>query len=154
MGTIRIVRGTGGGPTETASYDTALADAGVHNYNLVEVSSVVPRDAHLEVVGTAPDLGPVGGRLTVVQGRATVASGPAVAGLGWATGPDGGVFYEASGTHRETVEERIENGLAVARDLRDWTFDDGGRVVVTERDAGQFTTTVALAVYGGAEPIA
>jgi arginine decarboxylase len=40
MGSIRIVRGTATGPTAMAAYDAALAAAGVHNYNLVSVSSV------------------------------------------------------------------------------------------------------------------
>ncbi|PSP40313.1 pyruvoyl-dependent arginine decarboxylase, partial [Halobacteriales archaeon QH_10_70_21] len=73
MGTIRVVWGTATGPTAMASYDAALAAANVHDYNLVSVSSVIPADATVEVVGEAPDLGPAGERLTVVEGRATVA---------------------------------------------------------------------------------
>ena len=69
MDTIRIVWGVGDGPTEMASYDAALADAGVHNYNLVTVSSMIPAGAEIEVADTAPYLGPPGNRLTVVQGR-------------------------------------------------------------------------------------
>jgi len=116
MSTVRVVWGTGGGPTGTASYDAALADAGVHNYNLMTVSSVLPRGATVESVGTAPDLGPVGGRLTVVQARTTVESGPAVAGIGWATAVEGGLFYEDSGSDRGAVVDRLERGLARARD--------------------------------------
>ncbi|MFC6728802.1 pyruvoyl-dependent arginine decarboxylase, partial [Natronoarchaeum mannanilyticum] len=71
MEPIRIVWGTGEGPTEMASYDAALADAGIENYNLVSVSSIVPAGAEIDPVGTAPDLGPAGERLTVVEGRAT-----------------------------------------------------------------------------------
>jgi len=42
-----------------ASYDAALAEAGVENYNLVSVSSVIiPAETRVEAVGTAPDLGP------------------------------------------------------------------------------------------------
>ncbi|MFC6727007.1 pyruvoyl-dependent arginine decarboxylase, partial [Halobium palmae] len=67
MSTIRVVAGVGTAPTEMASYDAALADAGIHNYNLVPVSSVVPGDATVAFVGTAPDLGPAGNRLTVVE---------------------------------------------------------------------------------------
>ena len=153
MGTVRVVRGTGGGPTATASYDAALADAGVHNYNLVTVSSVVPEGASVEVVGTAPDLGPVGGRLTVVQARATVERGPAVAGLGWVLADEGGLFYEASGTGRETVIEEIERGLDRARDLRQWTYRGGDRTTAVARDEGTYTTAVVLAVYGRADAL-
>lgn len=71
MGRVRIVWGTGTGSTALASYDAALAAAGVHEYNLVRVSSVLPADTTVDVVGTAPDLGPVGGTLTVVEARET-----------------------------------------------------------------------------------
>jgi arginine decarboxylase len=156
MEPIRVVWGVGGGPTETAAYDTALAHAGVHNYNLVEVSSVVPEAGVVTVLETAPDLGPAGNRLTVVQGKAVVQHGPAVAGLGWATGPDGhgpGVFYEVSGTHRDTVEESIERGLEAARDLRDWDLSHEDRRVVGGRDEGRYTAAVVLAAYGDSDPI-
>ena len=92
MEPIRVVWGTGAAPTAMASYDAALADAGLENYNLIEVSSVVPAGATVEAVGTAPNLGPAGERLTVVQGRATVPPGeeyPACAGLAWAVADDG-----------------------------------------------------------------
>jgi arginine decarboxylase len=155
MGTIRVVVGAGSAPTEMASYDAALADAGVHNYNLVPVSSVVPADADVAFVGTAPDLGPAGERLTVVEARATVSEvGRAVAGLGWATGPGPGLFYEATGGGVDAVRSRIEAGLDAGADLRDWELDD--RRVETEgvtHDGEGFATAVAVAAYGGSEPI-
>ena len=161
---MRIVWGTGTGPTDVASYDAALADAGVHNYNIVTVSSIVPTGAVVESVGTAPDLGPPGNRLTAVQARATVA-GPdrATAGLGWATGdgrdaPRGegpGVIYEASGEFgEETARERIRRGIDAATELRDWPLAEPElRIASTTVDAGTFATAVALAVFGESEPI-
>lgn len=162
MGLIRVVWGTATAPTEMASYDAALAAANVHDYNLVTVSSVIPAAADVEAVGTAPDLGPVGERLTVVQGRATVGpdeAGPAVAGLGWSLADEGtGIFYEASGTDRECVEATVEQGLAAGRALRDWEWRDGGRqFAVADRDDGDgedaYATAVVLAVYGESTPL-
>ena len=158
MGIIRIVRGTASGATAMAAYDAALAAANVHNYNLVSVSSVIPADAAVEVVGTAPDLGPAGERLTVVEGRATVAPGrsdPAVTSLGWDRAPDGpGIFYEASGTDPEAVPERVDRGLAAGRTLREWDFDEPGRVsAVADPDSERYATAVVLAVYGESTPL-
>ncbi|WP_134670203.1 pyruvoyl-dependent arginine decarboxylase [Halorussus marinus] len=156
MSTIRVVWGTATGPTEMASYDAALADANVHNYNLVAVSSVVPADAAVEAVGTAPDLGPAGERLTVVEARATRAGpGGVTAGLGWTTGPGPGLFYEVAGeADPEDVRERVGAGLEAGRDLREWTFDDE-RIETASADAepGTYATAVVLAVYGESEPI-
>ena len=161
MSRIRVVTGTGTGPTETASYDAALAAANVHNYNLVTVSSVIPADATVEAVDTAPDLGPAGNRLTVVEARETVSTGePASAVLGWATGSGPGLFYEAAGRDTpETLRAEVERGLSAGKDLRDWTFTDESLAVESVAPgelgpgADEWTTVVALAVYDESEPI-
>ena len=165
MSKIRVAWGTGSGPTKMSSYDAALADANLHNYNLVAVSSVIPADAAVEVVGTAPDLGPAGERLTVVEASATRAGpGHVSAALGWTTsegepgsetGTGPGLFYEAAGeTDAEEVAERVRTGLAAGRELREWTFTDE-RVETTSTDAesGTYATAVVAAVYGESEPI-
>ena len=168
MSTIRVAWGTGTGPTEMASYDAALADVNLHNYNLVTVSSVIPADADVEAVGTAPDLGAAGERLTVVQARATRAGpGRVSAALGWTTGEgasdgDGeesgsgpGLFYEAAGeADPEDVAERVRTGLAAGRELREWTFtDEHVETATTDAEAGTYATAVVVAAYGESEPI-
>ena len=151
MSTIRVVWGTGTGPTETAAYDAALADANVHNYNLVTVSSVIPAAATVEAVGTAPDLGPAGNRLTVVEAHANAAGPQTVsAALGWATGPGPGLFYEAAGdTDATDVETRVREGLDAGADLRDWTLDDE-RIHAESVTAasGEYAAAAVLGVYG------
>ncbi|WP_049928399.1 pyruvoyl-dependent arginine decarboxylase [Halopiger goleimassiliensis] len=158
MSTIRVVWGTASAPTAMASYDAALAEAGVENYNLVTVSSVIPEGVPVEPVGTAPHLGPVGGRLTVVEGRATTADpGRASAALAWARAPEEGpgLFYEAAGEMDcEAAERRVREGLAAGQDLRDWEFGDDHTVVESSRaESGSYTTALVLAVYGDSEPI-
>lgn len=177
MSTIRVLQGVGTGPTALAAYDAALAEAGVHDYNLVEVSSVVPADAALTVADSAPDLGPVGNRLTVVQSEATVAPSSAgdnaevgagaeagadessadraVAGIGWARSADGpGIFYETAGDDEETVRESIRTGLDHGVSLRNWSVADSD-VVIEGADArpNAHATAVVLAAYGRSEPI-
>jgi arginine decarboxylase len=154
MSTIRVVWGSATGPTPTASYDAALADANVHNYNLITVSSVVPADPAVERVGTAPDLGPTGNALTVVQSRETVPPGsddPAVAGVGWLRSRSGrGLFYEAAGRDRIAVRERIRDGLAAGTDLREWTFEDDATIQLetTAPSPDEHSTAVVVAAYG------
>lgn len=166
---IRIVTGTGAGRTALSAYDAALAAANVHDYNLVTVSSVVPAAATVEVVGTAPDLGPVGNRLTVVEARATVGPGAddtASAALGWTRAADGrGLFYEASGPDAETAREVVATGLDDGVTLRDWEpVTRGIETVRADPDdpdvvAGgtvpdeRYTVALALAVYGDSTPI-
>ncbi|GAB3668006.1 pyruvoyl-dependent arginine decarboxylase [Halopiger thermotolerans] len=156
--TIRVVWGTASAPTAMASYDAALAEAGVENYNLVSVSSVIPAGVDVEAVGTAPDLGPAGERLTVVEARATSAGpGRVSAALAWSQSVDDGpgLFYETAGEmDREDVERRVREGLAAGQELRDWEFTEPRVAVESSRaDSGTYTTALVLAVYGESEPI-
>ncbi|OYR45304.1 pyruvoyl-dependent arginine decarboxylase [Halorubrum sp. Ea8] len=180
MNIIHVAGGVGVDDTAMASYDAALADANLHNYNLVAVSSVVPAEATVEAVAEAPDLGSAGNRLTVVEARRTV--GPddevdfreggragaedaeskraprrrpdVVAGLGWATGPGPGLFYEVTGEDAEDVRERIETGLDAGAELRDWDLPDREVRVETAASAPErYTTAVVIAAYGRSEPI-
>jgi arginine decarboxylase len=160
MGLVRVVWGHATGPTATASYDAALAEANIHDYNLVTVSSVLPGDAAVEAVGEAPDLGPAGERLTVVQGRATLdpgADGTAAAALGWSRSAEGpGIFYEASGTDAAAVRRRVKDGLEHGRTLRPdrtWDGEDGFRLVTAASDPERYVTALVLAVYGGSDPL-
>jgi len=158
MPMIRIVSGTGTGPTELAAYDTALADAGIHNYNLITVSSMIPMGSRIEVLDSAPDLGPAGEKLTVVEACKTVeADATACAALGWTLDDaDRGLFYEASGTDLEAVEEMVGTGLAAGRELRDWSFADE-RIATAESDPTTddgYTTALVAGIYGESEPIA
>lgn len=152
---IRIVWGTGTGPTAVASYDAALAEAGLAGYNLSAVSSIIPAEVTVEEPGTAPTLGQPGDRLTVVEARSTVEAGRrATAGIGWVTGDGPGVFYEAQGEFDEPdARSEIRRGLAAARDLREWRFSEEA-VRTTSRvvDEG-YGTAVVIAAYGVAEPI-
>ena len=176
MSVIRVVWGSGTGPTETAAYDAALAAAGVHDYNLITVSSVVPADPAVETVGTAPSLGPVGEALTVVQARSGVAPAgeeggdeggrespgndpdgraPAGAAVGWARSAGGpGVFYEADGRDPERVRETVTDGLQRGAALREWEPVDSELVVQTATPTpDRHTCVVVCAVYGESRPL-
>ncbi|MFC6733782.1 pyruvoyl-dependent arginine decarboxylase [Haladaptatus sp. DYSN1] len=158
MSTIRVVWGSGRAPTPMASFDAALKAANIHNYNLVTVSSVIPDDVTVEAVGTAPDLGPVGNRLTVVEGMATVSPGAdesAAAALAWAQTFSGkGIFYEASGTDPEDVRARVEAGLEAGKALRDWDFGESHvRVETAEADPEEYVTALVVAAYGQSDPL-
>ena len=149
MGDIRVVWGVARGPTALSSYDAALATANVHDYNLVHISSVIPEEATVERTGTAPDLGSIGGKLTVVEAQATInlestreidgTEREACAGLGWAQAADGrGVFYEATSTDPETVRGMIDDGLRAGCALREWSPVHLDRVIIsTDQDSDE-----------------
>ncbi|WP_280537700.1 pyruvoyl-dependent arginine decarboxylase [Halopenitus sp. POP-27] len=165
MASIHVAAGVGVAPTAMAAYDAALADANLHNYNLVTVSSVVPADATVEIVDRAPDLGPAGNRLFVVQAKRLVGpesvtgaaeddTGTIAAGLGWATGPGPGLFYEVTGDDPTAVRAGIDDGLDAGAQLRDWDLRDRTTLVESAEPAPDaHTCVVVIAAYGESEPI-
>ncbi|MCU4718665.1 pyruvoyl-dependent arginine decarboxylase [Halapricum hydrolyticum] len=159
MSVIRVAWGRATAPTALSAYDAALAAANVHNYNLISLSSVIPADAPIERVDTAPDLGPAGEGLHVVQSHEIVEPGsdrPAVAGVGWLRSESGrGIFYEVSGTDRDDVETAIREGIAAGRELRDWDFDAEPKLQIetADPDPDEHAAAVVIAAYGQSEPL-
>jgi len=153
---IRIVWGAGHAATAKASFDTALAEAGLHQYNLRTLSSVIPAGPALELTGTAPDLGPTGNALDVVMARQTSPPGArAAAGLAWARDDDGtGVFYEVEDTDPETVRELLRAGIERGCYIRDIDYTGvETRVITADSAPDQYTTAVVVAVYGESKPL-
>lgn len=161
MHAIRVLRGRGTGPTALSSYDAALASVNLHDYNLVHVSSVVPAGVHVAAVEEAPDLGPAGNRLTVVEARSTLApdeSGPASAAVGWALPREGaGILYEGSGTDPVAVQRTVREGLDAARELRpgrDWDDGETGLELSTAETIPEgYVTALSVAAFGESEPV-
>jgi arginine decarboxylase len=159
MEPIRLVWGTGTGPTPLAAYDGALADANVHEYNLLTLSSVIPADATIERVGTAPALGPIGAQLAVVEAGTTTQSGPISAAVGWARREDGsGIFYEAADTApTEAVTDHVITGLDSGIERRAGTFTEPTvqtASTVADDTTERYASVAVLAVYGtGSHPL-
>ena len=151
---IRLVWGEAIGPTEKAAFDGALADAGVHQYNLRRLSSVIPAGTKIEHAGTAPELGPTGNVLDVVLAEQVSQPGArAAAGLAWASNETGGVFYEVGDTDPETVAEQLQVGIERGTELRDIDSPVETRVVTTDPDPDRYTAAIVAAVYGRGSPL-
>lgn len=145
---VPVVRGTGSGPTELDAFDAALAEAGVADYNLVELSSVLPAGARPAVGAPVPEWRT--GELVATVLAAETGDGPVAAGLGWSLAEEGGVFYEETAATAPDCEERLRTGLARARERRDWTWTGGVETEVVARDptAEPASAAVVAAVYG------
>jgi arginine decarboxylase len=150
---IDVVWGTGSGRTELGAFDAALSDANVHNYNLVELSSIVPEGARVERVGALePDRWTTGDLVAVVlASRTSSTPGERVAaGLGWALADEGGVFVENDAPTAAACERLLEANLADARAIRDWHWTGEGERQVVEGvvdDAGAGAAVVAAVFH-------
>jgi arginine decarboxylase len=151
---IQITTGLGEGPTPIAAFDAALLAAGVANYNLLYLSSVIPAGAAIRRARYLTPEDEYGFRLYVVMARqdAAVRGQCAVAGLGWtqeaATGR--GLFVEVHGTEHGQVEREIDASLRSMIASRPLNYGPIESVVVGRECAGQPVCALALAVYRSA----
>jgi arginine decarboxylase len=161
--TLRIaVRATvGEGLTELSAFDDALLRCGVHNYNIIPLSSVIPPGT--EVVDAAVDPAPdheFGHRLYVVKAEARSSEPDSVvaAGIGWYQWDDGrGVFVEHEDMvplgSIEHVRTHISNQITttlhdlVERRGAHWNPAGVGSVIAATRIQQQPACALALAIY-------
>src|SRR5687767_14258300 len=106
---IHLARGSAEGRTALNAFDNALLNAGIHNLNLMRVSSIVPKDASF---GELPKL-PVGTLAPVVYSEITsnVPGEVISACVGAGVGELGGVLmeyhHEGPGADAEGVVGRM-----------------------------------------------
>jgi arginine decarboxylase len=104
---ITIGAGVGEGPTLLGAFDAALVDAGVANYNLIALSSVIPPGATLVRERHDASAADYGRRLYVVmsQMREERPGHVAHAGIGWIQDPATGcgLFVEMHGCDRQRL---------------------------------------------------
>jgi len=112
---VVLTAGVGSGPTSLSAFDAALIDAGVANFNLLTLSSVIPPGTEVVVSESAaiPE-GGWGDRLYVVMAeeRVTTRNAEAWAGVGWVQDETGrGLFVEHHGSSKAEVERDINDSL-------------------------------------------
>jgi len=112
---ISITAGTGEGPTPLAAFDAALLNAGVANYNLIVLSSIIPPGSSIKRATFVTPDAEYGHRHYVVMARsdADMPGTAAWAGIGWVQelGDGRGLFVELHGTSKTCVLDAIETTL-------------------------------------------
>ena len=114
---IHLTGGVGSGPTELSAFDHALVKTGIHNYNILTLSSVIPPNStiHVSEEPVKPG-GKWGDRLYVVmaQIRTSRRDEEVWAGIGWITNQETGkgLLVEHEGHSKNQVEHDIEHSLA------------------------------------------
>lgn len=145
---IEIVWGKSEGKTLISAFDKALLAAGIHNFNLIPLSSVIPAKAVVTEAGRHTSSQKTGDILYVVLSSFGSAKANALitAGLGWVQTEDGGLFVEAKGECRpEECEQEIRAGLEDMLSARGWTGEIKTKVI-THR-VQQIANVTVAAVY-------
>ncbi len=148
---IRIASAIGHGPTPLGAFDAALRNAGVENYNLIPLSSVIPAGATLEKGAYFTPSSEYGHRLYVVMARhdAVKIGDEAWAGLGWTQESAGGrgLFVELHGSTRREVENAIESTLDSMKQGRPYDYGKNESEIVGVVCKGTPVCALVIAVY-------
>lgn len=111
---IQVISSFGTGKTDLSAFDNALYNAGVHNYNLIILSSIIPTGAIMKKVSryTPETTNEWGHKLYAVKWdiRSNEIGKFISSGLGWYQREDGSgvlVEHDASGYDRKEVESDI-----------------------------------------------
>jgi arginine decarboxylase len=149
---IRVTWGTGEGDTRIAAFDRALWDAGIANYNLIRLSSVIPEGADVIVEKAGMNNTEHGHRLYTVISEcyADEKGKKAVAGLGWASAnhvKGKGIFVEQSGETPGEVTEHIEKTIKSMISYRPEEHGSIKMKLAEKECTGSIACAVVAAVY-------
>lgn len=153
-GDVEVVWGRAEASTPLSAFDAALAEGGVHNYNLVTYSSIIPPERSVATVGrSTADYG-VGTPVAVVLAAADAdvdrTGATVAAGLGWLRADEGGVMMESTADSAAACRADLRRKLADAREIRDWNWRGEGETLVRHHvvDGPEAGAVVVAAVYG------
>lgn len=148
---IILTTGVGQGPTAIAAFDQALLEAGIANYNLIYLSSIIPANTVIRRTKyvTPPD--EYGHRLYIVIARCDEATPgkTACAGIGWTqeeqTGR--GLFVELHSSNQDEVEQNIHSSLQCMIDSRSLAYGSIQCVTIGQPCTGDPVCALVAAVY-------
>lgn len=152
---IQISKGTGTGPTEIAAFDQALVKAGVANFNLIYLSSVLPPGSDVVVADkpTRP-VGDWGDRLYMViaQKRTILRNQEVWAGIGWIQDEKTkqGLLVEHEGHSEQEVREDIQHSLEALAKNRKMSFGPVNMAVTGIKCVDKPVCALVVAVFESA----
>ncbi len=148
---ITVTKGVGRGPTRIAAFDQALLHAGVANYNLIPLSSVIPPGGLIERSTFLTSSDEYGHRLYVVLARCDVqeVGKHAWAALGWTQEATSGrgLFVEIEGSSEVETHQAIKSTLDSMTASRSYPYGAIEREIVGIQCTDQPACAVVLAVY-------
>jgi arginine decarboxylase len=127
--TIAVTSAVGRGVTTLSAFDAALDNAGIGNFNLVQLSSVIPAGSSIDDLdGAAAAVhGEWGDRLYVVMAKAEVEErgDEGWAGIGWVQQQDSGkgLFVEHSSPTKYDLQSELRNSLGSMCERRHEGFE-------------------------------
>lgn len=152
---IHLATGLGSGPTTLSAFDAALNAAGIANYNLIRLSSVIPPKTELvhhdKAIPSEQMPGEWGDRLYLVMAekREATPNTEAWAGIGWVQEKESGkgLFVEHEGESEKSVRRDIQQSLTALMATRNIDFGEIQMKVVGKTCTHHPVCAMVVAVY-------
>lgn len=150
---IRLSSGTGTGPTRLAAFDAALGAAGLADYNLLPLSSVIPTGTRVVVVDAADQVSGEHGDILYCVYATAAALQPGAegwAGVAWALRDDGsgaGLFVEHHADTEAALHASLGATLSAMITRRPDRYTETGRLVARATCTGEPGVAVVVATY-------
>ena len=154
---ISVVWGKSEGSTTASALDGSLCQAGLHNLNLIRLSSVIPPGASVREVGIYSSQRRVGDICyAVLSSFSNNKAGTEItAGLGWVQTKHGGLFCESYGAFNSNeCAEQINKGLKEMLSARGWSGEINMQLVTHVVEKVANVTVAAVYDSGTEEPMA
>lgn len=141
---IKLVKGIGRGTTELGAIDNAMYSVGIHNQNMIYLSSVIPSENEIEILDRWEDSERWGSKLYVVMAY-EASLDKAEASIGWLYDSDGrGLFVEHSGKGCRSQNIMTLDDLAATRHIEDYTNNTYYQAVESN---GEWVCAMVVAIY-------
>ena len=150
---ITVTKGSGSGETKLSAFDAALFDAGIANYNLIRLSSIIPEGYEPKVEKiTMNGSEDFGNKLYVVYSSQVEneIGKEAWAGIGWVITkekPHRGIFVEHEGADKSQVEILIAKSLRSMTKYRQEKFSEIHSEICGIKCESKPVCAVVAAVY-------
>lgn len=151
---IRVSTGAGAGSTRLAAFDTALFDAGIAGYNIIRLSSVIPRYAEVRRVSGSDQIQGLHGDVAYcvyATAYASVVGEQAWAGVAWAFHRDGsgaGLFVEHSASSESMLQHDLRSTIETMDETRGRQYHWAGMASSSAVCVDHPVCAIAVATYG------
>ncbi len=148
---IFIVSAVGTGCIPKSAFDDALFRVGIHNFNLMPLSSVIPPQTNIILQKTYNrEILPGTMQPVVLAHHESEKYGQVIsAGIGWKLAKEGGVFVEVRGAwDRKTTEAQLASSIEEFTRRRNWNWVQSCQMQVQEtKIADKAACALVCAVY-------
>lgn len=152
--TIAIARGIGSGPTELGAFDSALLDAGVANFNMICLSSVIPPGSRIERRRWRTPTQDWGRRpyCVVSQARQHRPGHAVHPGVGWVQQTRGGqgLFVELQDEDEERLDRDLRATLGSMQKQRGVALGPAHTEIASATCTAEPVCALVIAVYASA----